>query len=164
MISWYSLMWRSLNRHQYRAWRPSHLNQQEAVLLEIAWVSCLLPQALEADLALPFRPGAYGRQLCSRRNLHSLDTASAWGRAGSLPETGFLRRSHLDAEFWMFVGHTATWEGSEPEGAGGHARKGTVWYEEQRWIVAQRDWQHRVSSPGFGEVDEKWQKKGCEHI
>lgn len=64
----------------------------------------------------------------------------------------------------MFVGHTATLEGSGPEEAGGHARKGMVWYEEQRGIVAQWDRQHRVSSPGFREMDEKWQKKGCEHI
>lgn len=163
MISWYSLIWRSPNKHQCRDWRPSHLNQQEAVLLEIAWASCLLAQALEAGLALPFRPGAYGRQLCSRRNLHSLDTASAWGRAGSLPETGCLRWSRLDAECWMFVGHTATWEGSGPEEAGGPARKGTVWYEEQWGIVAQWDRQHSVSSPGFLVMDEQWQKKGCEH-
>lgn len=58
----------------------------KAVLLAIAQVSCLLAQAMEGDLAFPFRSRAYGRQLRSLRNLHSLDTASAWGWAGGLPK------------------------------------------------------------------------------
>ena len=58
----------------------------KALLLAIAQLSCLLAQAMEADLAFPFRSRAYGGQLCSLRNLHSLDTASAWGWAGALPK------------------------------------------------------------------------------
>lgn len=84
----------SLNRHQNRDWRPSLLKERfvccflffNAILSAIAQVSCALAQAKEADLAFPFRSRAYGRQLCSLRNLHSLDAASARGWAGSLPE------------------------------------------------------------------------------
>lgn len=78
------------------------------------------------------------------------------GQAACQKHRGFLRRLCLYAECWMFVGHTATWEGSRPEEADGPARKDVVWNEEQCGAEGQRDRQHRVWSPESGEVGEMW--------
>lgn len=56
----------------------------------------------------------------------------------------------------MFVIHAATWERSEPEEADDPARKDVVWNQEQCGAEGQWDWQHRVWSPDFGEMDEMW--------
>lgn len=79
----------------------------------------------------PMQSRAYGRQLCSLRNLHSLDTASAWGWAGGLPKA-----ERIPVRVWMLNAGclsftAASWEGSRPEEADGLTKKDMAWNEEQ---------------------------------
>ena len=70
------------------------------------------------------------------------------GRRLCQKHRGFLRWSCLDAERWVFVIHTAIWEGRRPEEAEGPARKDMVWNQEQWGAEGQWDWQHRFRVNG----------------